>query len=669
MKLFRHALPLLTLALGLLALPQVSSAQHLETGSATFTESANGADSADPSGWVSVSFEQNFAEVPVVIVGPLSHGPGAEQDASWSMSLRLRNISTDGFEVAATRPEGTVDLFVSSTNAAQAVTLTADWLAVPAGLHNLPDGTQVEARVVDTIEVRAGVTLAGSGVTNAGEAISLVHPFADAPGVLHSVQSQDDPEWITSTVFGTGNSGTEPDTTGFTIALEGAEVVLAHPSTGAPVPETIGWVAFSPAVGQVTDSNGNSRDYDSGRTATYYIQRHEDGCQPIPDTGSFGFSAIPDVLIKHNSMQGSNGAWARRCEPSDGAGAFLPAVTADNAWVHTDEDQVANPERGGLDEYAGWFAIEPGTWVALTESDHDSDGLPTNDELSDDPHDPRIDTDGDQIDDYLDTDSDDDGVLDGIDNCPTVANANQTNTDSDGDGDDCDDDDDGDGLTDDDENNTHGTDPLDPDSDGDGLGDGDEVNTHGTDPNDYDTDTDGLDDGDELNVHGTDPLDDDTDDDSVLDGSDNCPLTANTGQEDSNQDGVGDACSASGDDDDSASGDDDDSAGGDDDDSAGGDDDDSAGGDDDDSAGGDDDDSAGDDDDTTGDDDDTTGDDDDTTGDDDDTTGDDDDMTPVVTPQCGCEASAASPESSSWLWLLFLALPIAMRRSRGRSER
>ena len=56
------------------------------------------------------------------------------------------------------------------------------------------------------------------------------------------------------------------------------------------------------------------------------------------------------------------------------------------------------------------------------------------------------------------------------------------------------------------------------DSDGDGLTDDDEINTYGTDPMVADTDGDGLSDGDELLVHGTDPLVSDTDDDGSNDG-------------------------------------------------------------------------------------------------------------------------------------------------------
>lgn len=104
-------------------------------------------------------------------------------------------------------------------------------------------------------------------------------------------------------------------------------------------------------------------------------------------------------------------------------------------------------------------------------------------------------------------DFDGDGIQDALDNCPLVSNANQLDTDNDGAGDACDLDDDNDGLSDLDEINTHGTNPLLVDTDGDNLSDGAEVITHGTNPLSEDSDTDGFNDDVEINA-GTNPNDD-----------------------------------------------------------------------------------------------------------------------------------------------------------------
>ncbi len=82
-----------------------------------------------------------------------------------------------------------------------------------------------------------------------------------------------------------------------------------------------------------------------------------------------------------------------------------------------------------------------------------------------------VDTDLDGEADCVDGDDDGDGVDDGEDNCPLVANVDQIDTDDDGIGDACDPDDDGDGVDDDDDNCPLVANAGQEDSDGDGVGD------------------------------------------------------------------------------------------------------------------------------------------------------------------------------------------------------
>ncbi|MEQ1504247.1 MAG: thrombospondin type 3 repeat-containing protein, partial [Myxococcota bacterium] len=138
-----------------------------------------------------------------------------------------------------------------------------------------------------------------------------------------------------------------------------------------------------------------------------------------------------------------------------------------------------------------------------------------------------------------DRDGDADG--DACDNCADVGNADQRDTDGDRVGDACDPDDDADGLADTEEA-VAGTDPLRADTDNDGLLDGVEVHDRHTDPLRADTDGDTVGDATDGCPLVANPTQADTDTDAIQDACDNCPADANGDQRDTDGDGLGDAC-------------------------------------------------------------------------------------------------------------------------------
>jgi len=178
--------------------------------------------------------------------------------------------------------------------------------------------------------------------------------------------------------------------------------------------------------------------------------------------------------------------------------------------MHVDLDQDNMPDK--WEEENGLNPLVDDSFL-----DPDSDGLTNLEEYQNntDPLDSDTDNDslidGDEVNTYftdpLDSDTDNDGISDGWE----VENNLNPLTD------DASEDLDSDGLTNLEEYYL-GTFANNPDSDSDGLTDGDEVNTYSTDPMDSDTDSDGLTDGEEINIYLTDPLDSDTDDDGRFDG-------------------------------------------------------------------------------------------------------------------------------------------------------
>jgi hypothetical protein len=170
---------------------------------------------------------------------------------------------------------------------------------------------------------------------------------------------------------------------------------------------------------------------------------------------------------------------------------------------------------------------------------------------------------GDAVSDYVDYDpwstnanhtanSDDDADLDGVanagDNCPNDANAAQADADNDGVGDVCDafpndpsetTDSDGDGVGD--NADAFPDDPTEwADTDGDGVGDN--ADAFPNDPAET-TDSDGDGVGDNADAFPNDPAEwADSDGDGVGDNADNCVADWNPGQEDADEDGVGDVC-------------------------------------------------------------------------------------------------------------------------------
>ncbi|MEC8306835.1 MAG: hypothetical protein VXZ72_03160 [Chlamydiota bacterium] len=543
-----------------------STAQGLEVDSAEVALPAT--TSATTGYWESVTFGTTFSATPVVIASP---GPST---GGQPFTIRIQNVTTSGFEAQIVEPEGT------SGPTHYAVDMT--YIAMEEGVHGLPDGSLIIASTTSTTTEQYA---SNHGLTGGWDAVSFSASFADPPAVLTQIQTTVNETGAVPIDYSMPFMTVAVDnvtTSGFDIALERSEALTGSVTS----PEDIGWIAITPNVtGSLTATDGSPVLWESlAIPASSSPIGKSDGCTTESLYSSFS-STVPAV-VSMNTRNEDDGGWAIVC-----------SLSSTSLGYAIDEDYYNDTERNHVGEDIGVLLFESG--VIDIDLDADDDGIDDTieDSIGTDSGDPdsdgdgwcdgdvdvvptclagedggaSLDSDGDGTIDALDSDSDNDGVLDsdedfstdvdldgipairdsdddgdtvldGVDICPGYDDL--LDSDSDGAPDDCDvcpldplDDADGDGACSD----------VDPcpldnpdDSDGDGVCDSDDICSGGVDGDDLDSDgvpdfcdicpLDALDDSDGDGSCDSDDIcpgfDDlvDTDSDAVPDGCDSCPL-------------------------------------------------------------------------------------------------------------------------------------------------
>ncbi len=269
--------------------------------------------------WTTVTFLEPFDVRPVVFVLPTNQGG----DPS---TVRLRNVTTTGFQVLQVEPSG---------NDGPHVAMTTAYLAVEPGNHTLPDGTRIVA-----LE-RTTATFASRFLDVSWDLVPFPSAFPGTPATVAQIQtmaseSQSPPSTASAPFMDVSIQNLGPAS--LQITLERAESVA-----GAVVPERIGIIAIDDGTNtSFVDGFGTAAQLQAVTTPDN-IQGWSNGCYtntyPVP------FASIPLAVASVTSRDGNNGGWIRRCSQSSSA-----------LGLTVDEDIDNDSERNHTTESAGIIA-------------------------------------------------------------------------------------------------------------------------------------------------------------------------------------------------------------------------------------------------------------------------------------------------------------------------
>jgi MSHA biogenesis protein MshQ len=290
----------------------------------------------------SFSFKQTYASPPIVVALPTDDGPNAS-------ALRIRNVTSTGFEIAQVEP---------FSEDGPHTNMTVSYVAVEPGVHQLPDGTRIEAGLLSTRESGSGnnnkdfVQFGGNsqqGQKNWGS-FNFSTSFSTTPVVIGDIQTMTNetnagvPDevsqpWFT-TVFDAVTSS------GFNYALELSE---AFDGSGGNKfydldnIEQIGFIAISPATASFR-AIGNINVLFESQSILNGPRGWDDGCSNFVFNNSYG--SAPIAVASKTSRLEEDGGWLRQCQISNSSIGLL-----------IDEDTAQDSERNHVVESVGLVAF------------------------------------------------------------------------------------------------------------------------------------------------------------------------------------------------------------------------------------------------------------------------------------------------------------------------
>ena len=298
----RSGLTLIALMMWPLLQATNAYAWRLEAGDVTTIDTA-----ASPM-FTSVAFQDTFDVIPVVVALPTDEGvePAA---------LRIRNVTTSGFEIVVVEPTG---------NDGPHEGMTIHYVAIEPGVNTLPDGTKIAAGIapISTIQSKflpSGRTTVPFGATldSTATVVAAIQSMNSEGGTVPSGPST---PFLTVSALNANASSVG-------IALERSEDI-----SGTVQAEDVGWIAFpSSNSGSFLDIADTNIGWDA-RVTSDTVVGFGNGCT----SHTFSATSWPNARIvgNKNTRDGIDGGWVRRC-----------ALTATTVGLLIDEDMANDTER------------------------------------------------------------------------------------------------------------------------------------------------------------------------------------------------------------------------------------------------------------------------------------------------------------------------------------
>ncbi|WP_210398210.1 LamG domain-containing protein [Motiliproteus sediminis] len=288
--------------------PSLSESFKLEADSVVLT----------PGAFTFVPFKQYYYVPPAVFLLEDSANPD-------SSSVRIRNVTSTGFEVAPVEPPRRAGVGGSVDQPT-----TIHYVAAEYGLHQFPDGTRIEVGVAQVSAEQ------GKFVTGSWQRVPLFTNFPANPAMVAEIQTMNNEPahspgsastpWLTATLRNVTGSSAE-------VALERAEV-----SAGVvAVAETVAYMAVeNKVIGSFRDIDGQVITGEGLITADSIR-----GPQCVTTSFAQSYADSPLVVATKTRRDGGDGGWLRRCSLSGASVGLL-----------VDEDQASDTDRSHTTEQA-----------------------------------------------------------------------------------------------------------------------------------------------------------------------------------------------------------------------------------------------------------------------------------------------------------------------------